>query len=78
MFDEIELEKLVISLKVAETSENFKQLLDNYYKTSKYYDEIVRVSEQETIDKEILFLEFRGWLCFKLEQEILSYVKGVF
>lgn len=86
MFNEKELEQMVIDLKLGETSENFKEMLEKINENNKFYKELLKVyesiptlkEEHKDFDEEMLFLEYRGWFCVRMEQEILSYVKGVF
>lgn len=86
MFNEKKLEKMVIDLKLGETSQNFEEMLENINQDNKLYKELLEVykriptlkKEHKDFDEEMLFLEYRGWFCVSMEQEILSYVKGVF
>lgn len=78
MFNEKELEQMVIDLKLGETSENFKEMLEKVSKDNRLYKELVKTSKKETIDRAMLFYEFRAWFTHNMEQEILSYVRGVF
>ena len=78
MFKEDKLRKMVIDLKLGETSENFEEMLEKVSKDNRLYKELVKTSKKETIDRTMLFYEFRAWFTHNMEQEILSYVKGVF
>ncbi len=86
MFNENKLEKMVIDLKLGETSENFEEMLEKIGKDNIHYEDIVKANEDKEklkkehkdFDEEMLFLEFRGWFCVYMEQDILSYLKGVF
>lgn len=86
MFNEKELEQMVVDLKLGETSENFKEMLEKINENNKFHKELLKVyesiptlkEEHKDFDEEMLFLEYRGWFCVRMEQEILSYVKGVF
>lgn len=71
------LESMVIDYKMGESADNFEEMLDSIDEHNPYYQELVKTSEQETQDREMLFLEFRGWFCVRMEQDILSYLKGV-
>ena len=86
MFNEKKVEKMVIDLKLGETSENFEEMLEKIDKDNIHYEDIVKANknkeklkkEHKDFDEEMLFLEFRGWFCVYMEQDILSYLKGVF
>lgn len=77
MYNEDKLKDMVIDLKLGESSESFEEMLKKVSQDNRLYKEIVRVSKEETIDREMLFLEFRTWFCDNMELDILSYLKGV-
>lgn len=78
MFSEKELEKMVIDLKLGETSESFEEMLGKVSQDNRLYKELVKTSKEETIDRTMLFYEFRAWFTRNMELDILSYVKEVF
>lgn len=77
MFNEDELRKMVVDLKLGETSENFEEMLEKVSKDNRLYKEIERVNSLKRKD-DMLFMEFRSWFAHNMELDILSYVKGVF
>lgn len=86
MLNENKLEQMVIDLKLGETSESLEEMLEKISKDNIHYQEIVKANNKKEkskqankdFDEEMLFLEFRGWFCVYMEQDILSYLKGVF
>ena len=78
MFNEKELEQMVVDLKLGESSESFEEMLEKVSQDNRLYKELVKTSKKETIDRTMLFYEFRAWFTRNMELDILSYVKGVF
>ena len=78
MFNEKKLEKMVVDLKLGESSESFEEMLGKVSQDNRLYKELVKTSKEETIDRTMLFYEFRAWFTRNMELDILSYVKGVF
>jgi len=78
MFNEEKLQNMVIDLKLGENSESFEEMLEKIGQDNRLYKELVRVSKKETIDRTMLFYEFRAWFTRNMEIDILSYLKGVF
>ena len=77
MFNEGKLKDMVIDLKLGESSESFEEMLEKVSQDNRLYGEIVKTSKKETIDKTMLFYEFRAWFTRNMELDILSYLKGV-
>ena len=77
MFNEGKLKDMVIDLKLGESSESFEEMLEKVSQDNRLYGELVKTSKKETIDKTILFYEFRAWFTRNMELDILSYLKGV-
>ena len=77
MFNEGKLKDMVIDLKLGESSESFEEMLEKISKDNRLYGELVKTSKKETIDKTMLFYEFRAWFTRNMELDILSYLKGV-
>ena len=77
MFNEDKLKDMVIDLKLGESSESFEEMLEKVSQDNRLYGEIVKTSKKETIDKTMLFYEFRAWFTRNMELDILSYLKGV-
>lgn len=78
MFNEKKLEKMVVDLKLGESSESFEEMLGKVSQDNRLYKELVKTSKEETLDRTMLFYEFRAWFTRNMELDILSYVKGVF
>lgn len=78
MFSEKKLEKMVVDLKLGESSESFEEMLGKVSQDNRLYKELVKTSKEETLDRTMLFYEFRAWFTRNMELDILSYVKGVF
>ena len=78
MFNEKELEQMVVDLKLGESSESFEEMLEKVSQDNRLYKELVKTSKEETLDRTMLFYEFRAWFTRNMELDILSYVKGVF
>lgn len=77
MFNEDKLRDMVIDLKLGENSESFEEMLEKVSQDNRLYGELVKTSKKETIDKTMLFYEFRAWFTRNMELDILSYLKGV-
>ena len=77
MFNEGKLKDMVIDLKLGESSESFEEMLEKISQDNRLYVELVKTSKKETIDKTMLFYEFRAWFTRNMELDILSYLKGV-
>lgn len=77
MFNEDKLRDMVIDLKLGESSESFEEMLEKVSQDNRLYGELVKTSKKETIDKTMLFYEFRAWFTSNMELDILSYLKGV-
>ena len=77
MFNEDKLRGMVIDLKLGESSESFEEMLEKVSQDNRLYGELVKTSKKETIDKTMLFYEFRAWFTRNMELDILSYLKGV-
>ena len=77
MFNEGKLKDMVIDLKLGESSESFEEMLEKVSQDNRLYEELVKTSKKETIDKTMLFYEFRAWFTRNMELDILSYLKGV-
>lgn len=77
MFNEGKLKDMVIDLKLGESSESFEEMLEKVSQDNRLYGELVKTSKKETIDKTMLFYEFRAWFTRNMELDILSYLKGV-
>ena len=77
MFNEDKLRDMVIDLKLGESSESFEEMLEKVSQDNRLYGELVKTSKKETIDKTMLFYEFRAWFTHNMELDILSYLKGV-
>lgn len=77
MFNEDKLRDMVIDLKFGESSESFEEMLENVNQSNRLYGELVKTSKKETIDRTMLFYEFRAWFTRNMELDILSYLKGV-
>lgn len=77
MFNEDKLRDMVIDLKLGESSESFEEMLEKVSQDNRLYGELVKASKKETIDKTMLFYEFRAWFTHNMELDILSYLKGV-
>ena len=77
MFNEDKLRNMVIDLKHGESSESFEEMLAKVSQDNRLYGELVKTSKKETIDKTMLFYEFRAWFTRNMELDILSYLKGV-
>ena len=77
MFNEDKLKDMVIDLKLGESSESFEEMLEKVSQDNRLYGELVKTSKKETIDKTMLFYEFRAWFTRNMELDILSYLKGV-
>ena len=77
MIDVDKLQRMVIDLKIGESAENFDDMLKGINESNQYYSEIVKTSKQETPDKDMLFFEFRVWFTYRMQEDILSYLKGV-
>lgn len=77
MFNEGKLKDMVIDLKLGESSESFEEMLEKVSQDNRLYGELVKTSKKETIDKTMLFYEFRAWFTHNMELDILSYLKGV-
>ncbi|MCI6457281.1 MAG: hypothetical protein MSA56_06225 [Clostridium sp.] len=77
MFNEDKLRDMVIDLKLGESSESFEEMLEKVSQDNRLYGELVKTSKKETIDKTMLFYEFRAWFTRNMELDILSYLKGV-
>lgn len=78
MFNQEKLQEMVVDLKIGESSESFEEMKDKLNQSNRLYNELVKNSEKETIDRTMLFYEFRSWFCRNMELDILSYVKEVF
>lgn len=76
MFNEDKLRDMVIDLKLGESSESFEEMLEKVSQDNRLYGELVKTSKKETIDKTMLFYEFRAWFTRNMELDILSYLKG--
>ena len=76
MFNEDKLRDMVIDLKLGESSESFEEMLEKVSQDNRLYGELVKTSKKETIDKTMLFYEFRAWFTHNMELDILSYLKG--
>ena len=77
MFNEDKLRDMVIDLKLGESSESFEEMLEKVSQDNRLYGELVKTSKKETIDRTMLFYEFRTWFTHNMELDILSYLKGV-
>lgn len=77
MFNEDKLRDMVIDLKFGESSESFEEMLEKVNQDDRLYGELVKTSKKETIDRTMLFYEFRAWFTRNMELDILSYLKGV-
>ena len=77
MFNEGKLKDMVIDLKLGESSESFEEMLEKVSQDNRLYGELVKTSKKETIDRTMLFYEFRAWFTRNMELDILSYLKGV-
>ena len=77
MFNEGKLKDMVMDLKLGESSESFEEMLEKISQDNRLYGELVKTSKKETIDKTMLFYEFRAWFTRNMELDILSYLKGV-
>ena len=77
MFNEDKLRDMVIDLKFGESSESFEEMLEKVNQDNRLYGELVKTSKKETIDRTMLFYEFRAWFTRNMELDILSYLKGV-
>ena len=77
MFNEGKLKDMVMDLKLGESSESFEEMLEKVSQDNRLYGELVKTSKKETIDKTMLFYEFRAWFTRNMELDILSYLKGV-
>ena len=77
MFNKDKLRDMVIDLKLGESSESFEEMLEKVSQDNRLYGELVKTSKKETIDKTMLFYEFRAWFTHNMELDILSYLKGV-
>ena len=78
MFNQEKLQEMVVYLKIGESSESFEEMKDKLNQSNRLYNELVKNSEKETVDRTMLFYEFRSWFCRNMELDILSYVKEVF
>lgn len=76
MINEEKLKQMVIDLKLGESSESFEEMLNKIDKDNRLYNELVKTSKKETIDRTMLFYEFRAWFVRNMELDILSYLKG--
>jgi len=76
MFNEDKLRDMVIDLKLGESSESFEEMLEKVSQDNRLYGELVKTSKKETIDRTMLFYEFRAWFTHNMELDILSYLKG--
>lgn len=56
MFNEKELEQMVIDLKLGETSESFEEMLGKVSQDNRLYKELVKTSKEETIDRNNVIL----------------------
>ena len=54
MFNEKELEQMVIDLKLGETSENFKEMLEKINENNKFYKELLKVYESILCERGVL------------------------
>lgn len=77
MYNEDKLRDMVIDLKLGESSGSFEEMLEKVSQDNRLYGELVKTSKKETIDREMLFYEFRAWFTRNMELDILSYLKGV-
>lgn len=77
MYNEDKLRDMVIDLKLGESSESFEEMLEKVSQDNRLYGELVKTSKKETIDRTMLFYEFRAWFTHNMELDILSYLKGV-
>ena len=77
MFNEDKLRDMVIDLKFGESSESFEEMLEKVNQDNRLYGELVKTSKKETIDRTMLFYEFRACVTRNMELDILSYLKGV-
>ena len=77
MFNKGKLKDIGIDLKLGESSESFEEMLEKVSQDNRLYGELVKTSKKETIDKTMLFYEFRAWFTRNMELDILSYLKGV-
>lgn len=77
MFNEDKLRDMVVDLKLGESSESFEEMLEKVSQDNRLYGELVKTSKKETIDRTMLFYEFRAWFTRNMELDILSYLKGV-
>lgn len=77
MYNEDKLRDMVIDLKLGESSESFEEMLEKVSQDNRLYGELVKTSKKETIDRTMLFYEFRAWFTRNMELDILSYLKGV-
>lgn len=71
------LTDMVLDLKCGETCNTFEEMLERIDKNNRLYNEIIKTSEKETIDKQMLFYEFRVWFVRNMELDILVYLKEV-
>jgi hypothetical protein len=76
MYNEDKLRDMVIDLKLGESSESFEEMLEKVSQDNRLYGELVKTSKKETIDRTMLFYEFRAWFTHNMELDILSYLKG--
>ena len=76
MYNEDKLRDMVIDLKLGESSESFEEMLEKVSQDNRLYGELVKTSKKETIDRTMLFYEFRAWFTRNMELDILSYLKG--
>lgn len=77
MFNEDKLRDMIVDLKLGESSESFEEMLEKVSQDNRLYGELVKTSKKETIDRTMLFYEFRTWFTRNMEFDILSYLKGV-
>jgi len=68
---------MVVDLKCGESCNTFEEMLEKIDKNNRLYKELERVSKKETIDRTMLFYEFRAWFIHNMELDILSYLKEV-
>lgn len=76
MYNEDKLRDMVIDLKLGESSESFEEMLEKVSQDNRLYGELIKTSKKETIDRTMLFYEFRAWFTHNMELDILSYLKG--
>ena len=86
MFDEDvkTLTNMVVNLKVIESGDNFKEILDNLDKDNEYYDEIVKANENmlklkehyRDFEEKYYLSSVRSHIIFDMERKILDFLKG--